>query len=121
MQHLTDPPCPNTRTTSALDRVVGALRDNDTFTRAQVAWLMMHAQRWGYDVGYEDGRRDELALATIAAEYAYTGTPFSARITERGLRQRAYRNECDAAAHLPRPGDFPGLGRTPAADTWAAA
>lgn len=111
MQHSKGAVCPNNGTTGDLDRVVAALRDNTSFDREQAAWLMSQAMRWGYDLGYEDGQRDELALATVAAEYACDGPPFSARITERGINQRAYRAECDATARLPRPGDFQGTGR----------
>lgn len=89
--------------------VAEALRTQDTFDRAQVAWLMSQAIRWGYDLGYEDGQRDEQALATVAAEYANTH-PFSARETVASLNRRRYREQCDAAARLPRPGDFRGRG-----------
>lgn len=32
-----------------------ALRHQQTFDRQQVAWLMSQAQRWGYDVGFDEG------------------------------------------------------------------
>jgi hypothetical protein len=106
MHHPNDVPPSNDSATTDLDRVAAALRGQGTFNRAQLAWLMAAAQRWGYDVGYEEGRRDELALASIAAAYAYDGSSFDARVTERGNRQRALRQESDAAASLPRPGDY---------------
>jgi hypothetical protein len=106
MHHPNDVPPSNDSATPDLERVAAALRGQDTFNRAQLAWLMAAAQRWGYDVGYEDGRRDEIALANIAASYAYDGSSFDARVTERGNRQRALRQEADAAAGLPRPGDY---------------
>lgn len=102
--------CPNNGSTGDLDRVVAALRDNTSFDREQAAWLMSQAMRWGYDLGYEDGQRDEQALASVAAEYA-NDHPFSAQATIKSLEKRAYREECDAAARLPRPGDFKGAGR----------
>lgn len=111
MQDLTGQPCPNIRSKDDLDRVVVALRENDTFNRAQVAWLMSLAGRWGYDAGYEDGQRDEQALANVAAQYA-DRAPFDGRVTASAARKVAYRAECDAAARLPRPGDFKGRQRT---------
>jgi hypothetical protein len=88
-----------------LDRAIVALRDEETFDRAQLAWLMAQAMRWGYDLGYERGQRDELGLATVAAAYAHTGS-FTAENTAREVKKAAYRRECDAAAKLPRPGDY---------------
>ncbi len=108
MYDLKGSPCPNNGTTGDLDPVVAALRENASFDRAQVAWLMAQAQRWGYDVGYEQGQRDERELASIAADYAYTGS-FSAENTLRDLKKRDRRREADAAARLPRPSDFRGL------------
>lgn len=92
-----------------LERVIAALRNQGSFDRAQVAWLMSRAMGWGYDLGYEDGQRDEQALATIAAEYANTH-PFSGHETFVSVNRRRYRQECDAAARLPRPNDFRGRG-----------
>lgn len=89
------------------DPVAEALRTQETFGRAQVAWLMSLSMGWGYDLGYEDGQRDELALASVAAAYSSTKT-FSAEVTERGIKQRNQRREADAAARLPRPGDYRG-------------
>jgi hypothetical protein len=89
--------------------VADALRDQQSFNRSQVAWLMSRAMGWGYDLGYEAGQRDELVLATVAAEYAGRH-PFSAHETVKSLNRRRYREECDAAARLPRPGDFRGCG-----------
>lgn len=89
-----------------LNRVAEALRTQETFDRAQVAWLMATAQRWGFEAGYEEGRRDELMLASVAASYAHDGSSFDARVTECDNRQRARRQESDAAARLPRPGDY---------------
>jgi hypothetical protein len=87
--------------------VAKALREQQSFDRDQVAWLMSRAMSWGYDLGYEDGQRDELALATVAAAYRHVG-PFSAEATERSIKQRNLRRESDAAARLPRPGDYRG-------------
>ena len=101
MRHPNDEPCPRGNATPDLDPVVAALRDRETFDRTQIAWLMSQAMRWGYDLGYEDGQRDELALAGVAADYAYTGS-FNAEVTAREARKRAYRDECDQAARVPR-------------------
>jgi hypothetical protein len=107
MKHLKGQPCPNIRSTDDLDPVVAALRQNESFDRAQVAWLMSLAGRWGYDAGYEDGQRDERALAEIAAAYAHLGT-FSGENTAREVKKAELRREADEAACLPRLGDHPG-------------
>lgn len=109
MQHLKGDPCSNGSTTADLEPVVAALQSQETFDRAQLAWLMAQAMRWGYDLGYEDGQRDEIELASVAAAYAHTGD-FSAEATLRDIKKRNRRQESDAAARLPRPGDFKGRG-----------
>lgn len=99
--------------TSRHNAVTQALLHQQNFDRGQVAWLMSMASRWGYEAGYEDGyengQRDELALASISAAYADT-RPFSAEVTEHGLKKRGRRQESDAAARLARPNDFQGIG-----------
>lgn len=74
-----------------------------TLTRGQIAYLMGAAQRWGYEVGYEEGQRDELALATAAAESTYTGSFAS---TRKYVERLAYRAECDKRAREPWFGDY---------------
>jgi hypothetical protein len=75
-----------------------ALRTSETFTRDQVAWLMAEAMRWGYE-----RRVDEENAAWPADSYFVAGELF------RDLDRKAYREACDAAARLPRPGDFKGV------------
>jgi hypothetical protein len=107
MKHLKGQPCPNIRSTDDLDPVVAALRQNESFDRAQVAWLMSLAGRWGYDAGYEDGLRDEQALASVASAYALLGT-YSGENTAREVKKVERRRESDEAARLPRLGDYLG-------------
>src|SRR5690348_8926433 len=111
-------PCDQHVESTPLNRAADALRSQETFDRDQVAWLMSQAQRWGYDIGYEDGQRDERELASIAAAYASTSS-FSAEATARDIKKRNRRKEADAAARLPRPGDF--RGREGQADSRVAA
>lgn len=98
MLHHNDEPCPTGSATSDLDPVVTALREQDTFDRAQLAWLMNEAYRWGYEA-----RVDEENTA-----YPPTGV-FASGQHYRELDRKKYRDECDAAARLPRPGDFRGV------------
>lgn len=108
--------------TSATDRLVAMLNDSTeepvTVTREQLAYLMSKAQGWGYDVGYEAGyeagQRDELELASVAADYTYRGS-FSAEATLRDIKRKNHRHEAAAAARLPRPNDFQGHTTTEAA------
>lgn len=87
--------------------VEDALNSQETFTRAQVAWLMSEAYRWGYEarVDEENGAWPEASV-------------FSAGETINAIERKQLRNEADAASRLPRPGDF--LGRR-AAERLAAA
>jgi hypothetical protein len=78
--------------------VAEALRTCETFTRDQVAWLMAEAMRWGYEQ-----RVDEENEAWPEASYFVAGELI------RDLDRKAYREACDAAARLPRPGDFRGV------------
>lgn len=117
--HLTRVTTRTESATSATDRLVAMLTDPSeepiTVTRAQLAYLMGKAQSWGYDAGREDGyqagQRDERELASIAADYAYRGS-FEAEATLRDIKRKAARQEADAQARLPRPGDFQGLNAT---------
>jgi hypothetical protein len=79
--------------------VADALNRNTSFDRAQVAWLMNEAYRWGYEA-----RVDEENVAYPPASIFIAGEHF------RDLDRQRYRAECDAAARLPRPGDFKGVG-----------
>lgn len=98
MQHHSDEPCPPGSATSDLDPVVTALREQETFDRAQLAWLMNEAYRWGYEA-----RVDEENSAYPPPSVFASGQHF------RELDRKNYRDECDAAARLPRPGDFKGV------------
>jgi hypothetical protein len=83
-------PCPESP-------VAAALRSCESFTRDQVAWLMAEAMRWGYE-----RRVDEENDAWPPDAYFIAGELF------RDLDRKAYRDAHDAAALLPRPGDFKG-------------
>lgn len=76
------------------DRVAEALRTQHTFTRDQVAWLMATAMRWGYE-----NRVAEENAAWPAPKIFTLGRWFD---------QATERAKADAAARLPRPGDFRG-------------
>jgi hypothetical protein len=117
---------------SGTDRLVIALKDPyHLFTRVQVAYLMGAAARWGEDTAafdlayaYELGRKSalrevsELNLAAIEAAGA-TAT-LSAAGTESDITRRARREAAEAAARLPREGDFPGWGHDESAHATAA-
>lgn len=80
-----------------VDRILAALRENETFDRAQLAWLMALAARWGYE-------------ARVDEENAGWPEPavFCAGDTIKAIDQRTYRAACDSAAQLPRPNDHVG-------------
>ena len=77
--------------------VAEALRTQQTFNRAQAAWLIALGYRWGYE-------------ARVDEENAGWPKPtvFCAGDVIDGIDQRAYRRQCDQAARLPRPGDHCG-------------
>ena len=77
--------------------IADALRTQETFTRAQVAWLMSAAMRWGYEVHVDEENR-----TWPPVDIFFAGELISA------LDRKAARAESDAAARLPRPSDFPG-------------
>ncbi|MFF0378646.1 hypothetical protein [Actinoplanes missouriensis] len=74
--------------------MVEALNTQDTFDRAQVAWLMSQAMRWGY----------ENRIAEENAAYP----PEPVFILGRWFDQATERARADATARWPRPGDFRG-------------
>ena len=81
-----------------LNRAVDALRTQETFNRAQVAWIMHTAFRWGYELRVDEenaGWPDPTVL-------------FNAGDTIKAVNQRAYRRQCDTIAKLPRPTDHHG-------------
>ncbi len=79
--------------------VAEALLRQQTFTRAQVAWLMAQAMRWGYE-----NRVNEENAAYPPAPYFIAGKFITGE--ERQTRREAWY----ASARLPRPGDFKGVG-----------
>lgn len=101
----------------AAARLMAKLADPQaTFTRDQVAWLMGAAGRWGreavegepsdltYAAGHQDGYRARCAEENAIPRDAVVS------VLGRWVDQIDYRRECDAAARLPRDGDFPGKG-----------
>jgi hypothetical protein len=84
----------NGGTIADLDPVVSALLHAETFTRGQVAWLIAEAMRWGYEA-----RVNEENAAWPPPEIFTLG---------RWYTQAEERAKADAAARLPRPGDFRG-------------
>ena len=81
-----------------LNRAVEALRTQETFTRAQVAWITHTAFRWGYELRVDEenaGWPDPTVL-------------FNAGDTIKAINQRAYRQQCDTAGRLSRSADYRG-------------
>lgn len=107
MHHIKGDPCSNIGTTGDLDPVVTALREQDTFDRAQLAWLMNEAYRWGYEA-----RVDEENAAYPPPKVFTLG---------RWYDQALERAKADAAARIPRANDFQGVERRPSRATQAAA
>jgi hypothetical protein len=97
MEHLKAEACSNNGTTGDLDPVVTALLTQETFDRTQMAWLMSLAGRWGYEARVDEENHG----------WPEPGV-FAAGDTIKAIDQRAYRRACDAAAGLPRPGDYRG-------------
>nr|WP_221374516.1 hypothetical protein [Actinoplanes polyasparticus] len=99
---------------------MSALREHETFNRAQVAWLMAQAQRWGYDVGWEEGQLDgfvagyQLCEDEWNAEAAGRLNAFTARDARDGDARDWLVEQADLAARLPRITDR----RGGAADMW---
>jgi hypothetical protein len=84
---------------SATDRLVSMLNDAGAmFTRDQVAYLMGTAQRWGYEAR-EAEERDEWTALQARPQVKVMG---------RWYDQATERAKHDAAASLPRLGDFRG-------------
>lgn len=108
---VTDPDPPH-KATGPNDPVADALRTQETFDRAQVAWLIAAAFESGYDLrdsedcGYWAGY-----WARVAEENA---TYPSGKIFTLGrwYDQATERARADAAARLARPNDFRGHGDT---------
>ncbi|WP_157410837.1 hypothetical protein [Actinoplanes rectilineatus] len=121
---VTDTDPPGDTPAAKAERVAAALLTQETFNRDQVAWLTRIFMGWGYDLGYEDGQRDEHALANIAAMYTYTGS-FSAEATMRGVKKLNRRQAADAASRIPRIGAYTGgpvpWDEDPQDDLWWAA
>lgn len=97
MSHPNGAPCPDPVATGDLDPVVTALQNQETFDRAQLAWLMDLAYRWGYEA-----RVDEENCAWPPSKVFTLGKWYD---------QAEERAKADAAARLPRPNDFKGTGK----------
>lgn len=98
MQHSNDTTLPDNSAAFDLDPVVTALRTQETFDRAQVAWLMAQAMRWGYEARVDEEN----------AAWPETELVFNAGETVKAIDRKQLRNAIDAAATLPRPGDYHG-------------
>jgi hypothetical protein len=90
--------------------VAAALREQETFTREQVAWLMSNAMRWGYEA-----RVDEESEAWPPPKLFFAGELICS------AERQARRDEFDATARLPRTGDFKGRGAASPAGVQVAA
>lgn len=94
-----------------LERVIEALRTQGSFGRAQLAWLMHNAYRWGYEQRDTEDRGYWAGYWARVAEENSTSPDdkvFFAGDTIRGVNQRAYRAACDRHARVPRLGDHSG-------------
>ncbi len=102
----------NSRQTTTRDTkaggVVAALASQETFTRAQVAWLMSEAMRWGYEARDEEDRGFWAGYNARVAEENAAYPPPKVFTLGRWFDQATERQKADAAARLPRPGDFKG-------------
>lgn len=98
---------------SSIAGLIAALKNQQHFTREQAAWLMSQAMRWGYeqrddeDSGFWAGYWHRVAEEN--AEAREEQLVFNGGATIRAGERQARREEWDAAASLPRPGDFRGL------------
>jgi hypothetical protein len=94
------------------NRVAEKLLTLTTFDRTQVAWLMAQAFRCGYELRDEEDRGFQAGYNARVAEENAAYPPaayFIAKEHFYDLDRMAYREECDAPARLPRPGDFRGV------------
>lgn len=107
---------PSGRAVCRATRVRIQLTLADSFNRAQVAYLMGQAKRWGaedaYDRGLRDGmesERQRISELNLDAIRAAVDTP---AFSERFLRMEGYRRrarlEADMAAGVSWRGDHPG-------------
>lgn len=89
-------------------RIIAALSDeNHAFTRGQVALLMAEAFRWGYehhDTETCDCHSEYWAQRTAEEEATYP--PAKVHILGKWYDQAARRQQADADARNPRPGDY---------------
>lgn len=93
---------------TAASRLLWALADPDaSFTRAQVAWLMSNAMRWGYEHRVDEENAAHAERWPSAAE---GGTRREDKVFTGGrwYSQAERRDAYYAQARKPRPGDFPG-------------
>jgi hypothetical protein len=90
------------------DPVAEALRTQETFDRAQVAWLMSEAMRWGYELRDAEDRGWLSGYNARVAEENQAWPPAKAFTLGRWYDQSVERAKADATARLPRPTDFKG-------------
>lgn len=100
--HLTPVHPPAESVTSATDRLVAMLTgpENEplTLTRAQLAWLMGTAQRWGYEARELEENEEWTALQNRPP----------VQVLGRWYDQADCRRRADAEARLPRVNDYKG-------------
>ncbi|BAL87264.1 hypothetical protein AMIS_20440 [Actinoplanes missouriensis 431] len=96
------------------DRVAQALRTQDSFDRAQAAWLIHAAFQSGYELGITEAGGFHAGYRARVDEENATWPPPKVFTLGRWYDQAAERAEADAAARLPRPGDFRGRDTPPA-------
>ena len=98
MEHCSYTHASNVSATGDQHPVAAALRAQEWFNRAQVAWLMSQAMRWGYE-----SRVDE-----ENANWPDTTLRFNGTDTINAADRTRLRDEIDASARLARPGDHCG-------------
>ncbi len=100
-------------TASTIRKAVDALNTQDSFTRTELAWFMQQAYRWGYEARDDEDRGFWAGYnARVDEENATTSDTslvFDGKSTTDWMRRKSVRDEWDAAARLPRPGDFKGI------------
>ncbi len=100
--------------TSAAD----ALRHQQTFDREELAWLMAQAQRWGYDVGFDEGHLDgfiagyQLCESEWNTEAERRLNSFTDQDERDGVARDWLAEQANIAARIPRITDRRG-GRAP--------
>jgi hypothetical protein len=89
--------------------VAEALRTQETFDRAQVAWLMSEAMRWGYELRDAEDCGWLAGYNARVAEENQAWPPPKVFLLGRWYDQATERAKADSAARLLRPTDFKGI------------